>query len=136
MFVLASVVTLGVFGFAVMVHPHGHRSSSCPAATAHGTPCPEASDAAEYAAFHLRLLREIDLAASLAVGLLWLAILSAFAWVRGRASIRDQTPLSARSIVAATRDAALLRHRHLRRWLVFHEKRDIHPLRWVLGATR
>jgi len=124
--VLASVLSIAVFGFAAMAHGEGH-SHECLGATAAGEPCPTEGNALPFATFHLNILRSFstgvfDGTASAAA----LSLLSVFAILLFAAVFLDLSPPPELSFVSTFRplrreDFVSPSTRRVSRWLSLHE---------------
>jgi hypothetical protein len=124
--VLASVLSIAVFGFVAMAHGEGH-SHECLGATAAGEPCPTEGSAIPFAAFHLDVLRSFstgvfDGTASTAA----LSLLSIFAILLFAVALLNLSPPPELSFAGTFRplkreDFVSPAARRVSRWLSLHE---------------
>lgn len=134
-FLVLTVATVAIFGFAMMIEHGSFQHDGCLAALSGATPCPESANPTDYAAFHLDLLKTFTYTveqSSMAIVLIVLSVLLSWLlfklWRRSGVTISSSFYRSKKYFLRLITSFQL----RLRSWLAMLEARDPYPL--SLGA--
>ncbi|MBI4280993.1 hypothetical protein HY628_02235 [Candidatus Uhrbacteria bacterium] len=116
---LASFISIAVFGSFMMGHGNAHAAPRCVIASTQSASCPDSENAFAFLAFHITALRDFSAATPLEAGLFPLLVLLFFIFWASRLFSLQQLNLS--SFRAHFRKNLCRRQRRLKHWLALLE---------------